>query len=151
MSTLTTAIIVAVITGLLSNLPWIIRASSRLYKDNKNTIVKRKRIIFAIMRYTLIIAITLGIYFGFTFSKMWVIFIMLVVLLCSYFIATDVLYFTMCGAANVSTKENLLNEKELWLEQLATCDSADKERQAMCKQELKKIEDKLASKSYKSY
>ncbi len=145
MNTFTTAIIVAVITGLLSNLPWLIKVSTKLYKDKESKIVKRKRIIFAILRYIFIIASTLGIYFSLTLSKFFILSIASIVILCSYFIATDVLYFTISGAAKLTTKDQLIQERELWFDQLAMCDPKDKERIEMIKSKIDTVRKKLNS------
>ncbi|MDD4747136.1 MAG: hypothetical protein PHW19_07630 [Salinivirgaceae bacterium] len=119
MSTLAVSIIVAVITGLVSNLPWLIRVTTRWYKDKQNVINRQKRIIVAIARYLFSTLATLAASLLLNFDKNFVIVIMLIVLITCYFIASDVLIFSLRIAAKSANKETIEKECNTTLEELA--------------------------------
>lgn len=119
MSTLAVSIIVAVITGLVSNLPWLIRVTTRWYKDKQNVINRQKRIIVAIARYLFSTLATLAASLLLSFDKNFVIVIMLIVLITCYFIASDVLMFSLRIAAKSANKETIEKERNAALEELA--------------------------------
>lgn len=151
MSTLSIAIIASVITGLLSNLPWIIKEAPKLYKDKQNIVNRKKRIIFAVARYILIILCIAGALVFMPLSKSLLSFVIVLVFLCCYFIASDVLYFTLVGAANLSKKDDLMQQRIRLYHQLARCQSNDSDTCNNLIAQINEIDQSIENRTYKSF
>lgn len=149
MTEIKVAVITAIITGLLSQLPKLIKASPRLYAEIKNNTSRKKRILFVILRYLFLIAAILLCFLYLEFNKTFIIFIIALILLGSYFITTDVLSFTLYSFIHSMKKEDVEKEYRLWIDQLAQCDRKDKERQQMIKDKIGKLDESLKTGSYK--
>ena len=69
--------------------------------------------------------------------------------MCCYFIAEDVLYFTLIGTVNSAKYDDMVKEREQWLNQLGMCDRTDIEQKNKIIATIHDIEKALLKKSYK--
>jgi hypothetical protein len=112
MSDVMTKIIIAATGGIIVLLvDRLLKLFMTITTNSNHVIIKKKRVIFAIIRYTLIaISVTL-LFFMFDLSKELIVFVSIVLMIFSYFVAKDVLFFTFSNLARTIEKERLLQEK----------------------------------------
>ncbi|MFZ4707502.1 MAG: hypothetical protein ACOYMF_16000 [Bacteroidales bacterium] len=93
---------------------------------------KRQRMI-AIMafKYIFLALAILSVYLFVPEGKWFVVFMCFMFLVVCYFMVRDHLLFTFKSIVLDLDKEKLLNDKQLWLNQLADCERNDKDRRLM--------------------
>jgi uncharacterized membrane protein len=120
--------------------------SVRLIRSFTKYTPKKKRaalLVSLMIKYVFFALLMILFVLKMDFNKSFVVSISLLVLLCSYCIAKDVLMYTMRSVTFSLETENLQKEIETYLNILAKCDSKDKEKQELY---MKKIQELLKQK-----
>ena len=105
---------------------------------------RRHKIIMVLaVKYIFFALMVLVVYSVLADGKLFVLFMCMMFLLGSYFITRDHFYYMFHRMGMQAEKEDLLNEKQLWLRQLATCDRNDEQRHKMIFDKIEAIDKKL--------
>ena len=144
-------IIVACVSSILTagilNIPSVAR---KIKADQNHPITKIRKIIFAIIRYAVIISLMWLLFSFANFDKVLIVLLSILLIILSYFIANDVLYFTFVNVGNLSTKDNLKEERDRLLGYLSANQVTDQMRKKYSDR-IRDIDEILESKSYVNY
>lgn len=151
MTEITINVIVACLSSIITASVLGIPKLVRNIKANKNhPIVKRKRIIVAIVRYAVIFSLMFILFSCANFDKVLIVLLSILLIILSYCIADDVLLFRLIGAANISKEDSLREERECLMDDLVRFQSGEVQKKKYIDR-IREIDKILESKSYLSY
>lgn len=140
MSTISTAILTAIITIAVTEIFRYLR------KEYKNILPKKKRykmLIVPIIKYICLTTLIVLIFLFVPFGKWFAVAVSVVSLFFAFILSKDYMLLILKRISIDVDEENLLKDKERWLDNLAHCDRSDSERINMIKSKIKDIENEL--------
>lgn len=150
MNDIITKIIVALVSsiataGILS-IPKLLKI---IKSDNNHPIIKRQKMIFATVRYVGIIALSSLLFVYIDLSKLFILFLAILLIVLSCCITVDIIYFSLVRLANISVKERLLDEKEQILNKISEKNTSPESIKKYTER-LREIDAIIENRSYKN-